>query len=83
MHRLAPLALLLAAALPAAAQPAPTTTPEPAARLVEFGEADEVRGEFQRPGGDVTESRLGEALPSLIRVRANFEPELLRSADDL
>ncbi|MEZ4464259.1 MAG: hypothetical protein R3F60_05820 [bacterium] len=75
---LVPLALLLAT--PVFAQPTPA---DPPARLVEFGEVDEVVGELQHPGGDLTEGRVDEALPSLIRVRVSFEPELLRSAEDI
>ena len=64
-------------------------TPKPAVRAssaevtrLDFG-ADEVVGHLQRPEGDAVAGRLGTRQPSLIRVRQNLVPEILKSADDL
>ncbi len=71
------LAFVAAAAL---AQPAPNPEPEP--REYTF-EPEEVRGGTDSPDAQPTVVRLQDPHPSLIRVRPDFEQELLQSAEDL
>lgn len=82
-----PLILLLAPlVLPGfAAAQSPRPAPAPAERVTEmnFVTGDDVTGDRLRPLETLEEGRAGHPRPSLIRVRASFQPELLRSADSL
>ena len=73
--------LLVLAASPALAQPAPEPS-EPAPKHYEFT-PEEVVGGRDAPGGAVTHVHRARPLPSLIRVRRSFRPELLQSANSL
>ena len=46
-------------------------------------EADEVEGSFVRPEGDYLDARRRARYSSLIRVRKDFIPEMLKSAEDI
>lgn len=46
-------------------------------------EDDVVEGSFVRPEGDYIDSRRGGRYSSLIRIRENFVPEMLKSAEDI
>ena len=46
-------------------------------------EDDLVEGSFVRPEGDYLDSRRQGRYSSLIRVRENFVPEMLKSAEDI
>lgn len=86
-------ALLLSALLagPALADQTPPAAPEanppaearyaPVTHHIFTGE--EVDGRTQRPDGDVVQGRHGAPLGSLIRIRTDFDPELLQSAQDI
>jgi hypothetical protein len=73
--------LLVFAATPAFAQPASQPS-EPAPRHYEFT-PEEVNGGRHTPGGAVTHVHRARPMPSLIRVRESFKPELLQSANSL
>jgi hypothetical protein len=44
---------------------------------------DLVEGSFVKPEGDYLSSRTGGRHSSLIRIRENFVPEMLKSAEDI
>ena len=44
---------------------------------------DLVEGELQRPDGEFIETRRKARHSSLIKIRENFIPEMLKSADDI
>ncbi len=46
-------------------------------------EDDLVEGSFVRPEGEYLEGRAGARHSSLIRIRENFVPEMLKSAEDI
>lgn len=46
-------------------------------------EDDIVEGSFVRPEGEYLDSRRGGRYSSLIRIRENFVPEMLKSAEDI
>ncbi|MEZ4464563.1 MAG: hypothetical protein R3F43_08670 [bacterium] len=46
-------------------------------------EDDLVEGSFVRPEGEYLDSRRGGRYSSLIRIRENFVPEMLKSAEDI
>ena len=46
-------------------------------------EDDLVEGSFVRPEGDYLDSRRKGRYSSLIRIRENFVPEMLKSAEDI
>lgn len=83
--------LLLASASTAAAQDADEDVfVDPAnpgivyKKTTEFDfEDDVVEGSFVRPEGDLIDSRRGGRYSSLIRIRENFVPEMLKSAEDI
>ena len=78
------LALPTFALPPAAAaqgEPAPPPAP-PEVRVYTF-EPEDVAGVIRGPEGELETVRLADRLPSLIRVRPDFRPELLQSAADL
>lgn len=82
-----PLVLALALALPAAAQPVAPTEPAPTivyakTSAVEFIGVDVV-GTLQMPTGTFTVVPGARKFRNLIELRANFRPELARSASRL
>lgn len=88
MRRLAPLALVFAFALPAAAQ-TPTASsddgPMPAAgskSVIDFTEVH-VIGALERPSGEVVWGKPKIKFRNLIELRGNFRRELARSASKL
>jgi len=80
MRYLVGLTLASLLALPAA-QAAADTTPAPLEHI--FTDADTVRAEIVRPGGEVLPVRRGQGTRTLIRVRASFVQELLKDTEDL
>jgi hypothetical protein len=46
-------------------------------------EDDIVEGSFVRPEGEYLDARRGGRYSSLIRIRENFVPEMLKSAEDI
>ncbi len=46
-------------------------------------EADVVEGSFVRPEGEYLDARRAARHSSLIRIRENFVPEMLKSAEDI
>lgn len=46
-------------------------------------EDDVVEGSFVRPEGEYLDSRRGGRYSSLIKIRENFVPEMLKSAEDI
>ncbi len=76
------LSLGLALAGPALAQQ-PQEPPPERVRHLDFDEADEVRGRFVAPFGEMESVRPGDAFGSLVKVRLDFRPELLDSARTL
>ena len=46
-------------------------------------EDDVVEGSFVRPEGEYIDSRRGSRQNSLIKIRENFVPEMLKSAEDI
>ena len=96
MTRLLPFifALILSPTLATAQQPAPAKAPTPGApagadgvvykKVTEMNfEADDVEGSFVRPGGEYLDARRRAKYSSLIKVRKNFIPEMLKSAEDI
>jgi hypothetical protein len=71
----------------AAAQPESEPTPEPMRSPdtvhVDFRDADTVGGTRHDPGTDLEQMRTVRAWRSLVKVRADFVPELLESAETL
>src|SRR5215470_11589649 len=67
------------AAKPAAA---PAAAPVKPPKQYSF-DADEIKGELIKPTGDFTTSRTFAEHGSLIRVRADFVREIVKSAEDL
>ncbi len=51
--------------------------------VIVFTDADTVRGELVRPGGEVLRVRQGHGRRSLIRPRAGFVVELLKAVEDI
>jgi hypothetical protein len=83
------VAALLAVSVPALAQVQPAqrqTKPEASQQRVTempFGEGDLIEAEAEGPNSMVIDSRPEVEHQSLIRVRSNFDSEVLRSADQL
>ena len=44
---------------------------------------DKIEGEVFRPESSVIDSKLGPKMPSLIRMRGTFKPELLKSVENI
>lgn len=70
------------AAKPAAGATGGTTTAAPRVRNYDF-DADFIDGELVRPDGELLSARGKVEHGSLIRVRDNFIPEIVKSAEDL
>jgi hypothetical protein len=84
--RIPTLALLLGFGLSGATQ-ARAAEPEGsestgAVRHFDF-EDDQVEGTIQRPDGDLIDSLRKASQPSLIEIRRNFIPEIIKSLEDL
>lgn len=76
------IALTLVLALPTAAAAQPTAATPP--RTQEFNFTDQlVEGSLERPDGASVRPRRAHAGPSLLRIRAHFVPEMLRSVEHL
>lgn len=74
---------LLFLTLPAFAQtPAAETPPQPL-REINFETPDEVNGRGQDPELDQIQARQRLRAHSLIRIRTDFQPEMLRSVEDI
>ena len=66
------------AAAPAAAAPAPGV------KRKEYSfDADQIEGELVRPTGEFSSARNFAEHGSLIRIRTDFVPEIVKSAEDL
>lgn len=78
-------AALALAALPAAAQEVidPETGEVVRKKTVYDFEDDVVEGTLVKPEGDYLQSRQRGKQSSLIKIRDNFVPEMLKSAEDL
>jgi len=74
--------VLLVCAGPAAADKAKPPAPPPAAKHLDFDD-DKVEGDVQRADDPIVDGRNRARFGSLIKPRANFIAELLRSTDDL
>ncbi len=68
----------------------PAATPAPAAAGVSYKQKtvydfddDVVEGDLVRPDGDFVDTRKAAKHSSLIKMRANFIPEMLKSAEDI
>jgi hypothetical protein len=91
MKRLAIIALLsiglsgpaLAADSRSAAGAAPTQTKAPAAVTHYDFQDDQVEGDLQRPDGELISSIAKAKEPSLIEIRKDFIPEILKMIEDL
>ena len=67
-------------AKPAAAPPAPA----PGVKRKEYSfDADQIEGELIKPTGEFSSARTFAEHGSLIRIRADFVPEIVKSAEDL
>jgi len=69
-------------AAPAAKPAAPSAAPVKPPKQYSF-DADEIQGELVNPTGDFKTVRTFAEHGSLIRVRADFVPEIVKSAEDL
>lgn len=76
-------AMLCAAAALAQPTDVPPPPPEPPVKVIIFDDPDEVGGRVQDPNVEHVLGRLGTPGPSLIRVRVDFQRELLQSAEIL
>ena len=92
LHSLLAGLVALAFAAPAMAQDAPAegTIVDPNSPGVVYKkqaeydfEDDVVEGSFVRPEGEYLDARRSARHSSLIRIRENFVPEMLRSAEDI
>ena len=75
-------------AAPASAQRKPAPAPEqtayaPAKTIINITDDDVVEGEFVRPGDEIIKSKQRARMPSLIKLRVDFIPEMRKSVEDL
>ncbi len=63
--------------------PAMASAQQPAATEFNFDDAENVTGNLMRPEGEIIDVPRSGRRPSLIRIRENFIPEMLRSAENL
>jgi hypothetical protein len=86
------LSLLAAASLAGAAAPALAQNKQPAgggdnvtykSKTVYDFDDDVVEGDLVRPDGEFVDSRKAAKHSSLIKIRADFIPEMLKSAEDI
>ena len=73
---------ILLLALPAAAQTR-KTLPEPAPKRITIDDPDEIDGHRPMGDGELVSARKKVILPSLIKIRENFWPEMHQRASDL
>jgi hypothetical protein len=78
--RMLTLALVLAAAGPALAKDRP---PQPVAKHIDDFDDEVVEAPLHAPWGDDVNAQRQARHPSLIRMREDFRPEMLRSMDTL
>lgn len=79
------IALGLAFAAPVFAQGAPAAGADVQYKQKTVYDFDDdiVEGDLVRPDGEFVDSRKGAKHSSLIKIRENFIPELLKSAEDI
>jgi hypothetical protein len=77
------LAAILAAPSLAMAQTEANKEYAPKAKHIDIDDADVVEGEFVSPEGPPITSVRGSVHVSLIKIRWNFVPEMIKSADDI
>lgn len=63
--------------------PTMASAQQPAAQEFNFADAENVTGNLMRPEGEIIDVPRTGRRPSLIRIRENFIPEMLRSAENL
>ena len=74
------LAVVLAAALPAAAAERPAPSPR---TVIRFGEGDVIDGRLGGPDVEQVDARPHAVHPSLLRVRESFREDVIRSSAEL
>ena len=80
-QKAAPAALAAPAAAPAAGAPAGGNTVSYKAKTVYDFDDDTVEGDLVRPDGELVDTRRGAKHSSLIKIRENFIPEMLKSVE--
>jgi len=79
----APTTVFAQAAAPAAAAPAGDNNVQYKAKTVYDFEDDTVEGDLQRPDGELVSSQKKAEHSSLIEIRKDFIPEMLKSLEDV
>jgi hypothetical protein len=79
----APATVFAQAAAPAAAAPAGDDNVQYKAKTVYDFEDDTVEGDLQRPDGELVSSQKKAEHSSLIEIRKDFIPEMLKSLEDV
>src|SRR3954470_6985402 len=79
----APGTVFAQAAAPAAAAPAGDDNVQYKAKTVYDFEDDTVEGDLQRPDGELVSSQKKAEHSSLIEIRKDFIPEMLKSLEDV
>jgi len=79
----APSTVFAQAAAPAAAAPAGDDNVQYKAKTVYDFEDDTVEGDLQRPDGELVSSQKKAEHSSLIEIRKDFIPEMLKSLEDV
>ena len=79
----APSTVFAQAAAPAAAAPAADDNVQYKAKTVYDFEDDTVEGDLQRPDGELVSSQKKAEHSSLIEIRKDFIPEMLKSLEDV
>jgi hypothetical protein len=79
----APSIVFAQAAAPAAAAPAGDDNVQYKAKTVYDFEDDTVEGDLQRPDGELVSSQKKAEHSSLIEIRKDFIPEMLKSLEDV
>jgi hypothetical protein len=79
----APSTVLAQAAAPPAAAPAGDDNVQYKAKTVYDFEDDTVEGDLQRPDGELVSSQKKAEHSSLIEIRKDFIPEMLKSLEDV
>jgi hypothetical protein len=76
-------AVVLAQAKPAAAPAAAGGDVQYKSKTVYDFDDDVVEGDLVRPDGEFVDTRKGAKHSSLIKIRENFIPEMIKSAEDI